>query len=119
MPDTTTKNYWIYLWENWEDLAGPWAHMKINEIIWIKNWDKDANNPNLFIQDVIWWATMFIWTVVTVWLVVSAIMLILAWWDEKKAEKWKNWITFSIIWLLLVLFSYSIIRIVQYFAQGN
>jgi heme/copper-type cytochrome/quinol oxidase subunit 2 len=70
-----------------------------------------------FVQDIILTATTFIWTVVVISLIVSWLLLVFAWADEKLAQKWKNWIKFSLIWLVIVLFSYVIIQIIQYIAR--
>lgn len=67
-----------------------------------------------FIQDAISWTVFFIGSIVALALVYSAILLIFAWWNQSTASKWKAWIKYSIIWLLLVIFSYAIIRTVQY-----
>ncbi len=107
--------------ENWgieadaDSLIDWQASMKTYETLWIREENQDAN-PGEFIQDIFLWATYFIWIVVTVALVVSALMLIFASWDEKFAEKWKSGIKYSMIWLLLVIFSYSIIRAIQLLA---
>ena len=95
-----------------EDCLVKWqCGMKVYEMLWIRG--KQEANPGEFITDVFTGATFFIWVVVTIALVVSALMLIFAAGDEKFAEKWKSWIKYSIIWLLLVIFSYSIIKLIQ------
>ncbi len=101
--------HWIDVDE--ETLPSGQGRMQFYETLWIRGWD-DAD-PWAFIQDIFQWATMFIWVFVTIALIVSGLMLIFAWWDEKMAEKWKTGIYYSIIGLLLVIFSYAIIRVVQ------
>lgn len=85
--------------------------MQTYKVLWIRWWE--SANPSSFVADIFLWATMFIWVIVTISLVISWIMLIFAAWDEKYAERWKSWVKYSIIWLLLVIFSYSIIRWIQ------
>lgn len=86
--------------------------MRTNELLNIR--DSEPADTKIFIQDIILTATTFIWTVVVISLIVSWLMLIFAWADEKMAQKWKNWLKFSLIWLVIVLFSYVIIQVIQY-----
>jgi hypothetical protein len=94
---------------NWQ------CSMNVNELLNVNT--NSSHSAKFFVQDVIFWTTMFIWTIVTVSLVVSWLMLIFAWWNESMWQNWKNGIKYSIIWLLLVMFSYTIIRLVQYLAM--
>lgn len=78
----------------------------------------DASSPELFVQDILLSATFFIWTIVTIALVVSGLMFIFAGATWKDPTKAKAGIKNSFIWLLIVVCSYSIIRVVQYIAKG-
>jgi len=97
---------------NWQ------CKFNIYQFLWIKKEIADASSPELFVQDILLSATFFIWTVVTIALVVSGLMFIFAWATGKDPTKAKAGIKNSIIWLLIVVSSYSIIRIVQYIAKG-
>lgn len=89
-------------WQCWMQTYG---------VLWIRN-SENANVSN-FVQDIFLWATMFVWVVVTISFVISGFMLVSSAGNESLAEKGKSWLKYSIIWLLLVVFSYSIVRIVQ------
>ena len=91
------------------------CNMDAYKTLKIREWSN--NEPDNFVQDAILGATFFIGTMSTIWLVVSAMFLIMAWADQEKANRWKKWIKLSIIWLLVVLFSYVIIRIIQTISQ--
>lgn len=112
--------WWMWwVWWNWwincnsDLLIAGQCSMSTYETLTLK---KQAN-PTLFVRDIVSWATFFIWTIVSISLIISGIMYIWAWWDESMATKWKNWITYSIVWLLLVMFSFLIIRFVQEFSR--
>ncbi len=97
------------------DLTSPNCSMNVNAIIGSKqSW---TTKPKDFLVDVVWWALFFIGIFISFTLVVSWLLFVLAWWDEKQAEKWKMWIKYSLIWLFLVLASYFIIRLVQFIAR--
>ena len=75
-------------------------------------------SATIFVQDVLLSATLFIGTIITIALIYSGIMYIMAGVNGKDPSKAKNGITYSIIGLLLVISSYTIIRLVQYIAKG-
>lgn len=95
---------------NWQ------CSMNTYEVLGIRGWEKA--DSEWFVQDVILGSTFFIWTVVVIGLVVSWLMFVMAWYDEKKAEKWKEWLKYSLIGLVVVIFSYTIIKIIQNIAAG-
>lgn len=100
-----------------EKLANGQCTMKTYEMLWIRK-DAQESDPEIFIQDVFLWATMFIWTMTAIWILISWFLMIMAAWNEKMAEKWKSWMKYSIYGMLLVIFSYTIIRLVQFIAKG-
>lgn len=68
-------------------------------------------------MDVFLGATFFIGTMATLWLIISGMIMAFGGASEQQYEKGKNGMKYSIIGLLLVVFSYSIIRLVQYIAE--
>ena len=81
---------------------------------------QDKPNPfEFFVADVFLAATFFIGTVITFALVYSWFLIVMGWASDETVAKGKNGIKRSLIWLVLVMFSYSIIRGVQFIAQGN
>lgn len=91
----------------------------IYETLWIRKSDSDPS-VTTFVQDIVLWVTMFIGTVVSVILVVSWILYIMAWiqGNSTLADTAKKWIINSLIWLLLVVASYSIVRLIQFLATA-
>lgn len=97
-------------------LANGQCTFDIYETVGIRQ-DQPDTEVGTFIQDIFLSATFFIGTVVAVALIYSGLMYIMAK-DDSAAGKAKNGIKWSLIGLALVMFSYSIIRLVQYIAKG-
>ena len=96
----------------------------VNQALCIKGACKDgydaktANNPDVLVQDIFLTATMLIGTVVTIVLVVSGIRYIMAWGSMANAADAKKWIQRALIGLVIVTFSYTIVRVIQYVVAG-
>jgi hypothetical protein len=89
----------------------------IYEFLGIRESISDNDSPELFVQDILLSATFFIGTVVTIALIVSGLMFIFAGASGKDPTTAKAGIKNSLIGLLIVVCSYSIIRVVQYIAK--
>lgn len=100
-----------------EMLAGQ-CEFRYNELVGIKSTKDttdDPNDPNLFVADVFLSATFFIWTLSFLGIVVSGLKMIIQWWtDPKKSADAMRWIRYSLIALIIVIFSYTIMRLIQY-----
>lgn len=79
-------------------------------------WD---NTPQTFVQDIFLSATFFIGTMAAFGLVISGMLMVFWGAQEGMYEKGKKWFIYSIVGILLVALSYTIIRVVQYIAQGT
>ncbi|AHB40841.1 hypothetical protein P148_SR1C00001G0023 [candidate division SR1 bacterium RAAC1_SR1_1] len=90
----------------------------IYEFLGIRKSIADNSSPELFVQDILLSATFFIGTVVTIAIIVSGLMFVFAGATGKDPTKAKAGLKNSFIGLLLVVCSYSIIRVVQYIAKG-
>ena len=97
-----------------DSLTNGGCTMNSNKILGISPKNKDLKDLS---QDVIWWFTMFIGTLVLIALVYSWILMIFGGADEKQLENGKKWVKYSLIWLFLVGFSYGIIRLIQLIAK--
>lgn len=103
-----------------EQIASNTCTLDVNKVLGIKWANKEwydsttANDPNILVQDVFLTATMMIGTVVTLVLVVSGVRYIMAWGDMWDANAAKKWIKNAIIGLVIVTFSYTIVRVIQY-----
>ena len=119
MPDTPADiGWWIGL--DSECLTKWTCTLTINKTLQIKQ-DLSAEDDTLgtVVQDVFLWATFFIGTIATIGLIISGMMMVFWWASESQFEKWKTWFKYSLIGVLLVVFSYSMIRLVEYIAQGK
>jgi hypothetical protein len=99
-----------------EDMINWTCKMNVYQVIWLPN---KKSNATTFLQDLVYGVTYFIWIFVFISLLVSGMMLIFSAWDEKLAERGKTGVKYSVIWLILVVSSYAIIRFVQYFMSGK
>jgi hypothetical protein len=77
-----------------------------------------SSSPTLFVQDILLSATFFIGTVITLAFIYSGILFVFAGATGKDPSNAKSGIKYSIIGLLIVICSYSLIRLVQYIAKG-
>ena len=91
------------------------ATFSINEALGL---GKKNNDPVFFLQDVVLWASLFIWTVVTVALIVSWLLYIFSWASSSLKSKAQNWMKYSLIGMVIVMSSFIIIRMVQFLAKG-
>lgn len=92
----------------------------IYETLWIRQSlsREDRSNPTIFIQDIILSATFFVGTAITIVLVISWLLFVFAGANWALAAKAKKWITWSLIWLLFVTWSYAFIRLLQFLFTG-
>ena len=97
------------------------CEFRYNELVGIKggqngNADENANDPNLFVADIFLAATFFIGTIAFLWIVISWLKFVIQWWtDAKAAADAGKGIKYSLMGLAIVIFSYTIIRLIQYF----
>ncbi len=82
----------------------------------IMNTWKSESDPEALVSDIFSWAAFFIRTIVSISILVSALFLIFAGGNEKWADKWKNGLKFAILWWVITVFAYVIVRLIQYIA---
>jgi len=112
-----SNSYWsMWIYCSPTQLINWNCYMKTYQFFGIKK-NEWTPNPTVFIQDVILWITSFVWVVATIALLVSWFQFVMAGASGTVDESAKNWITYSLIWIALVAFSYVIIRVVQYIAK--
>lgn len=116
MPYVHANNAWINI--NDTCLQDGTCSLNIYQTLNIRE-DTQANNAQTFVQDIFLWATFFIGTLAAIWFIVSGMTMVFGGASEAMYEKGKKWFKYSIIGILLVVFSYSIIRLIEYIAQGR
>ena len=94
-----------------------WCSLNVYKVMWIR---KSNENPTVwgFFQDIVLAATTFVWTVIVIALIVSGLIFAvwsISWKDTKKA---KTILIDCFVWLLLVMWSYTIIRLIQFVATA-
>lgn len=92
--------------------------LSIYETLQIRE-ESQENNLETLVQDTFLAATFFVGTMAAIGLIISGLVMVFGGADESMYEKGKKGFKYSVIGLLLVIFSYTIIRFVQWIAQGN
>lgn len=108
-------------------------NLKGNCLTWVWDWcldvekllfpgmEIDATNKRrsvkTLVQDVAFWATYMVWTVLTIVIIYCGLMYIFAarWWND--TTKYRKWLIDAAIWALLVWWAYAIVRLIQYMAK--
>jgi hypothetical protein len=89
----------------------------INQTLGIRSSDTTPN-PTVMLQDIVLSATSFVGTLIMIALIVMGVKYIKWWYDEGATGDLKWNVRKLLIWLWLIIGSYTIIRIVQYVARG-
>ena len=126
------SNWWNEWWDNWvtNTLASVWmtvntrclinwqCGMNLYELLWIRRKDTTPTVMSV-IQDVILAATTFVWTLIVIALVVSGLLFAIASISWKDTQRAKKIIIDCFVWLLLVMWSYTIVRLIQFLAMAK
>jgi len=103
------SNFWIFL---------AWAQntIPVIECEWIPGCNGD------------WWkyenSIIWIWNIVSEWikyvsllavisLILSWFLYLFSWWEDEKTKKAKNWIIYSLIWVVLSVSAWWIINMIN------
>ncbi len=113
----TEGNVWINM--NSDCLVNWQCSYNIYQTLGIRKSDPDPK-VSTFVQDIVLWVTIFLGTVIALILVVSGILYIIAaiQWNSSKADMAKKWIINSLLALVLVTWSYALVRLVQFVATA-
>lgn len=68
-------------------------------------------------QDIVYWATYMVWTVLTIIIIYCGLRYIFASASWEDTSNYRNWLKKAAIWALLVWWAYAIIRVIQYIAK--
>ena len=109
------------LWLSFDNgcLTGMWQGcVKPEKILWISNEQTVNYTVTSIVQDVIYWATYMVWTVLALVIIYCGLWYIFATrgWGSNVNE-YKKWLVSAMIWSLLVWWSYAIVRLIQYVAK--
>ncbi len=101
-----------------EQLINNTCSRNIYQTLWIRQ-SNPTPSPTTDLQDVVFAATAFVGTIMMVGLIWLGLQAVLKGADDSNAmDDIKTKIKNLIIWLLLVIGSYTIIRLIQYIAKG-
>ena len=99
-----------------EQMRNGTCSRNINKTLGIRTSDT-TSNPTLFVQDIVLAATSFVGTLMVIALVVMWFRYVQGGMDESSTGNLKGNIKKLLIWLGLVIGSYTIIRLIQYIAR--
>lgn len=112
----------VGVWVDKDCLLNNSCTFSYNKAIGVRNEisDPESNTLKWIVQDGFLAATFFIGTVCVAAIIWSGFKMITAGGaDDGAYDQWKKGIKYSVIWLVLVVMSYTIIRIIQFIAQWN
>ena len=92
------------------------CHRNINKTLGVRQSDTTPN-PTVLLQDIVLAATSFVGTLIMIALIVMGVKYVKWWYDESSTGDLKGNIRKLLIWLFLVIGSYTIIRLIQYVAR--
>ena len=87
----------------------------------------DLPGSTIWVDDIvsnIWWDIIstliqYVAVIAVISLIISWIMYLLSWWEEEKVKKAKNWIIWSLVWVLLAISAYWIINLINQLSISN
>jgi glucose uptake protein GlcU len=95
-------------------MAYGWDNCRGRELFWIPT---DCTNrvfdTSLIFGNaikVIIFLNGFIALVTVLMIIYAGILILTGWWDEEKSEKAKKIITYAIVWVVIIIFSYVLYR---------
>jgi len=83
------------------------------EITDISEWSSDENVWIELVSNIIWQIIQFTAVIAIIALILSGIMYLLSGWEEEKTKKAKNWIIWSLVWVILSISAWWIINILN------
>lgn len=72
----------------------------------------------------LWWKFVsilikYIAVIAVISLMIAWIMYLLSWWEEEKAKKAKNWVIWSLVWVFLSVFAWTIVNFINQLYISN
>lgn len=97
-------------WELWN--TNQWIGLPT---FWDNSWSIKIANPHWFISLFIAEGIKYVWMLAVISLTIWWMMYITSYWVEAKTKKAKYVVMYSIIWVLISLWAYSLVEIVNNF----
>lgn len=77
----------------------------------------DKNNTAIYIVEIISTMLQYVTVVAVITLMISGVMYLLSGWEEEKVNKAKNWIIWSLVWVLISMSSWFLVSIINDFGD--
>lgn len=99
-------------------LDGVWKGcFNYEELVWIKNMQTTKYTALSIAQDIIYAATYMVWAVLTAVIIRCGLWYIFAARWGKDTNEYRKWLVNGAIWAILVIWAYTIVRLIQYIAE--
>jgi len=97
---------WLFTtWKLYAENNDIFGVNKINPILQ-NGWDDLVSTADNILWYIIW---LFYFIAVVVW-IYGWFKILVSWWEEEKVKKWKNYLVYMIIWLVVIFLASIIVR---------
>lgn len=79
-------------------------------------WDKHSNTLE-FIINIISTVLQYVTVIAVITLMISGIMYLISGWEEEKVNKAKNWIIWSLVWVITSMSSWFLVSLINDFGD--
>jgi hypothetical protein len=79
--------------------------------------DVTKSNTLIYITEIISTMLQYVTVIAVITLMISGVMYLLSGWEEEKVNKAKNWIIWSLVWVLVSMSSWFLVSIINDFGK--
>ena len=91
-----------------------WSQAYAWDPFWVSRITENLRN---WWNDLVWTADGIAWYIIWLFYFIAVMvwiywwfLILVSWWDEEKVKKWKNYVIYMIIWLIIIFLSSVIVR---------
>ena len=114
--ERTATDIGINFWGSCLTWMGRWC-FDMGKLTWIEKNQRSDISAMSIIQDIVYWATYMVWTILTIIIIYCGLCYIFASRDWKDVSKYRNWLIYAAIWAVLVWWAFAMVRLIQYIAK--
>ena len=93
-----------------------------SQALWANAWgifwiDKITNNLKFWWDNLIQTSDNMLWYLIWLFYFIAVVIwiywgfqILVSWWDDEKVKKWKNYVIYMIIWLIIVFLASQIVH---------
>jgi len=111
----------IFIWNIYTTFASNTPKLHCVWLPWCENSNKSSpglentseNTSLIWISSIITELIKYISVIAVLAVMISWVMYMTSWWEEEKVKKAKNWIIWSLVWVLLSISAWWIINMIN------